>query len=66
VCLDPGGGLTRAVWDTVAITAYLGDTGDFDKAVVDYAERYADQNELDYRAFREAIGSGRIEAAEGV
>jgi len=52
--------------DAVAITAYLGDTAAFDKAIVDFAERYADQNELDYQAFREAVSSGRIEAAEGI
>ena len=29
-------------------------------------ERYADQNEQDYRAFEKAIRSGRLEAVEGV
>ena len=29
-------------------------------------QRYADQNELDYEAFGEAIRSGRLEAVEGV
>ena len=32
---------------------------------VDFAKRYADQNELDYQAFAEAIRSGRLEALEG-
>lgn len=52
--------------DPVALGAYLGMKGRFDKAIADFAERYADQNELDYQAFLEAIHSGRIEAIEGV
>ena len=52
--------------DAVALAAYLGTKGRFDKAIVDFAERYADQNELDYQAFRDAIRDGRIEAREGV
>jgi hypothetical protein len=34
--------------------------------LAEFAEQYADQNEHDYRAFREAISSGRIEARTGV
>ena len=52
--------------DPVAIAAYLGSKGRFDKAIADLAERYADQNELDYHAFRDAINSGRIEAQPNV
>lgn len=52
--------------DPVAIAAYLGDGRTFDKAIAEFAEQYADQNEHDYRAFREAISSGRIEARTGV
>ncbi len=52
--------------DPVAIAAYLGSKGRFDKAIADFAERYADQNELDYQAFRDAINSGRIEAQPNV
>jgi hypothetical protein len=33
---------------------------------VSFSERYADQNEKDYRAFIDAIQSGRLEAVEGV
>ena len=36
------------------------------KSITDFAERYADQNERDYRAFTDAIRSGRLEALEGV
>jgi hypothetical protein len=42
------------------------DTGRGDRRSVeaDFAKRYADQNELDYKAFAEAIRSGRLEALE--
>ena len=52
--------------DAVALAAYLGTKGRFDKAIADFAERYADQNELDYQEFMNAIREGRIEAREGV
>ncbi|GIF66408.1 hypothetical protein Ais01nite_44430 [Asanoa ishikariensis] len=41
--------------DPVAIGAYLGGSDRFDKAIVEYAEDYADQNELDYVAFRDHV-----------
>jgi hypothetical protein len=50
--------------DAAAIAGYLG-TGDaFDRAMAEFAETYADQNELDYAAFQNAIASGRIEAVD--
>ena len=50
--------------DPVAIASYLG-TGDvFDDAIATFAERYADQNETDFRQLRAAIASGRIETAD--
>jgi uncharacterized protein (DUF2252 family) len=52
--------------DPVAIAAYLGRGDAFDRAVTDFAERYADQNERDYAEFTAAIKSGRLTAAEGV
>jgi uncharacterized protein (DUF2252 family) len=52
--------------DPVAIAAYLGSKKRFDRAVADFAEHYADQNELDFAAFRAAIASGRIEAVSDV
>ena len=48
--------------DPVAIAAYLGKKDRFDQAIVDFAERYADQNERDYEVFCAAIRSGRLEA----
>ena len=52
--------------DAVAIAAYLGSGGAFDRALASFAEDYADQNERDYGAFRDAIDSGRIAAQTGL
>ena len=52
--------------DPIAIAAYLGKKDRFDQSITDFAERYADQNERDYRAFTDAISSGRLPALEGV
>jgi len=50
--------------DPVALAAYLGDGREFDHAIADFAARYADQNELDFLAFTEAIRSGSLEVSE--
>ncbi len=52
--------------DPIAIAACLGEGDAFDKAVTDFSERYAGQNERDYQQFVKAIRSGRLEAREGV
>jgi Uncharacterized protein conserved in bacteria (DUF2252) len=52
--------------DPIAIAAYLGEGDQFDRAVTEFAERYADQNERDYQAFAQAIRSGRLPALEGL
>ena len=52
--------------DPVAIAAYLGKSDEFDQAMTDFSERYADQNERDYEAFAKAVKSGRLKAVEGV
>jgi uncharacterized protein (DUF2252 family) len=52
--------------DPVAIAAYLGKSDVFDKAIVSFSERYADQNEKDYKAFTKAVKSGRLAAQAGV
>jgi uncharacterized protein (DUF2252 family) len=49
--------------DRVAIAAYLGSARTFDRAVVRFADAYADQNERDHRALLDAIAEGRVEAA---
>jgi len=52
--------------DPVAISAYLGKSSQFDDAMTTFATRYADQNEIDYNAFAEAIRSGKIPATDGI
>ena len=52
--------------DAVAIAAYLGAGDAFDRALAAFAEAYADQNEADYAAFRDAVEAGRIAAETGL
>jgi uncharacterized protein (DUF2252 family) len=52
--------------DPVEISEYLGENDEFDRAMSDFARRYADQNERDYDEFMQAIASGRLEAVTGV
>ena len=51
--------------DPIAISAYLGTSDRFDRSITDFSERYADQNEQDYRAFTAAVASGRLQAVGG-
>jgi hypothetical protein len=51
--------------DPVAIASYLGTSEVFDKAMAAFAEAYADQNERDYHALKEAVESGRVKAELG-
>jgi uncharacterized protein (DUF2252 family) len=50
--------------DRIAIGGYLGKSDTFDRALAEFAEAYADQNERDYEALREAVRAGRIEAKQ--
>ena len=52
--------------DRIAIASYLGANDVFDRALAEFAEAYADQNERDYDALVEAEKSGRITAQRGV
>jgi uncharacterized protein (DUF2252 family) len=52
--------------DRIAIATYLGGGDAFDRALVDFAESYADQNEKDHQALLDAIASGRLEAEAGL
>lgn len=45
-----------------AISDYLGQSANFDEAVADFAETYADQNEEDFAAFEHAVQQGRLPA----
>ena len=44
--------------DRIAIAAYLGRGAAFDRAIADFAEAYADQNERDHAAFSAAVTPG--------
>ena len=60
-----GGTLARAharSGDPIEIASYLGGGDGFDRAIADFSEAYADQNEQDFEAFSAAADSGRIEA----
>lgn len=48
--------------DAAKIAGYLGKKEDFDVALADFAEAYADQNELDHQALVKAVREGRLEA----
>jgi len=52
--------------DRFAIAAYLGAGDSFVRALVSFAEAYADQNERDYAALVDAAKRGRVEAETGV
>jgi hypothetical protein len=51
--------------DPAAIAGYLGNSCAFDRAMVAFAGRYADQNERDYAAVQQAVTDGRLEAMDG-
>jgi len=52
--------------DRIAIASYLGKTDTFDRALAEFAVGYADQNERDYAATREAADKGRIPVESGL
>jgi uncharacterized protein (DUF2252 family) len=48
--------------DAIAIATYLGASDTFDRAIVQFSEAYADQNEADHAALVAAVKQGRITA----
>jgi uncharacterized protein (DUF2252 family) len=52
--------------DRIAIAAYLGKGEAFDRAISDFAEAYADQNDRDFKEFTEAISTKQLEAVTGL
>ena len=50
--------------DRIAIGAYLGKGDTCDRALAEFAEAYADQNERDYEALQAAAREGRIEVEQ--
>ncbi len=51
--------------DRIAIAAYLGSGDAFDRALADFAELYAEQNDADYSALEQAVSDGRLSAEAG-
>ena len=51
--------------DRIAIASYLGRRDVFDRAVLAFSEAYAEQNDRDFAALREAEASGRVTADHG-
>ncbi len=52
--------------DRIAIASYLGGGDVFDRAMVEFSRRYADQNERDYAAVATAVEEGRIPVEYGL
>ncbi len=52
--------------DPIAMAAYLGGGDRFDRAIVEFASSYADQNQRDFEALTAAIASGAVQAVTGV
>jgi uncharacterized protein (DUF2252 family) len=52
--------------DRIAIAAYLGKRDVFDRALLEFAEAYADQNERDHQALVDAVKAGTIQAHPGL
>ena len=51
--------------DRIAIAAYLGSGDVFDRAILAFAEAYAEQNDRDYKTLTQAVGTGRVNAQQG-
>ena len=52
--------------DRIAIASYLGNSDSFDKAIVEFSQAYADQNDRDYQELAAAVKSGKIKAQTGL
>ena len=52
--------------DRVAIASYLGNGAGFDRAILEFSQAYAEQNERDYKALADAVKSGRIAVQTGL
>lgn len=64
-----GGALARAharSADRIAIAGYLGSGDSFDRAIADFSEAYADQNERDYEALANAAKHGLVPVETGI
>jgi uncharacterized protein (DUF2252 family) len=52
--------------DPIAVAAYLGGTDSFARAILEFSNAYAEQNQRDYRTLTNAVTSGKIAAETGL
>jgi uncharacterized protein (DUF2252 family) len=52
--------------DRIAIASYLGNGDSFDKAILQFSEAYAEQNDSDYNELQAAVKSGKVTAETGL
>jgi hypothetical protein len=52
--------------DCIAIAAYLGKGDSFDRAIVEFSQAYAEQNDRDYQRLATAVKNGEITAETGL
>ena len=52
--------------DRIAIASYLGNGDTFDRAILQFSEAYAEQNDRDYKRLSKAVKSGQITAETGL
>ncbi len=52
--------------DRQAIAEYLGKSDKFDRAIAEFSEAYADQNEADYQVVADARDAGKLIVESGV
>jgi uncharacterized protein (DUF2252 family) len=52
--------------DRIAIAGYLGSSDKFEQAIADFAEAYADLNDIDHQQLADAVAEGRVTAETGV
>jgi hypothetical protein len=51
--------------DRIAIAAYLGSGEAYDRALAEFSERYAEQNDADFKALERALDAGRLSVQPG-
>jgi glucose dehydrogenase len=59
-------GLNLYTNSMVVLDIKTGKKDQFDQELTEFSTRYADQNDRDFKAFTEAIRSGRLPVLEGV
>jgi uncharacterized protein (DUF2252 family) len=52
--------------DPIALAAYLGGNDSFARAILEFSNAYAEQNQRDYRTLTNAVTSGKIAAETGL